>query len=630
MYNKRLSEETQKIKAIKVSMVSYSPYFVQQVWLEPNTEYVLSYLYSGVLPSDTVAVKGINQSSFKKEAVATETGEYNRASMTFTITDAADSDATMGTGENAGKIMAYVGIRNSKDNTAALNTYYADFTLCKKSDESKTNIIRNGEFDSLGTLSDSAVWNCLNKKVSAANFYSVEVVGENLFKKQNGLIKVAGAQINQSYIGQWVELEDGATYYTSFYFTTGINVKHFVIEKDTSKEKHFTIENITYDNEYLKATVKFTAKSDEVTKAYARSVKYTGDGVLAYISFSAAALDNGYIYDWQLYKEGAEDENLFKDKKITQLGAERDGGCWYSIDRIAPSTSRFSLETLDNAGGKDAFLIPKDLATPGGNNVLQSSGRFDFLLLQAVPLKPGKNYKFSYYYKSASEATCTMVTSPTNTDGSIHTNIINKTADKDYYKLTVEFKAPKIGEFDAAEDPENPGNVIVYVGVRAVSGRTQYYYDFRLYESGKTEDDNILLDNDFKYLGYKWKQRYYEAFAFASSVSLSSLEGGFEFFHRVDTNKLTGGGTNYVIKVSGEYTPFLLQKVSLTPGVTYSFSYYHSNVISKGNCFTGTACIQLKQGVRYFGDDQYTSDESRFTSIISDFMKPIRQSRKIY
>lgn len=32
------AEEAQKIKAIKVSMVSYSPYFVQQVWLEPNTE----------------------------------------------------------------------------------------------------------------------------------------------------------------------------------------------------------------------------------------------------------------------------------------------------------------------------------------------------------------------------------------------------------------------------------------------------------------------------------------------------------------------------------------------------------------------------------------------------------------
>ena len=649
-----------QIKAIKVSKVELNPYFVQKVWLEPNTEYVLSYLYSSDPASEMVALKEEKAGgrSFVMQNAETDEGEYSRISVTFTTTNSSDRYVTMGTGENAGKIMAYVGIRNSHENTAAINTYYTDFVLYKKSDESKTNIIRDGEFDSLGTLSDGAVWNCLNKKVSAANFYSVEEVGENLFKKQNGLIKVAGAQIDQSDIGQWVELEDGATYYTSFYFTTGIDVKHFVIEKDTSKEKHFSIESITYDDEYLKATVKFIAKGDEITKAYARSVKYDGDGVLAYISFRAAALDNGYIYDWQLYKEGAEDENLFKDKKITRLGAEKDGGSWYSIDKSAPSTSRFSVETLDNAGGKDAFLIPEDLAAPGGNNVLQSSGRFDFLLLQAVSLKAGKNYKFSYYYKSASESTCTMVTSPTNTDGSIHTNIISKVADKNYYKLTVEFKAPKIGEFDAVEDPENPGNVIVYVGVRAVSGRTQYYYDFRLYESGKTENDNILLDNDFKYLGYKWKQRYYEAFAFASSVSLSSLEGGLEFFHRVDTSKLTGDGTDYVIKVSGEYTPFLLQKVSLTPGVTYSFSFYHSNVISKGNCFTGTACIQLKQGddissdyiesivndkewkkttttfvcpeigvadaeedpnnpgkvvayvgVRYFGDDQYASDE---------------------
>ena len=102
------TEETQKIRAIKVSNVSLNPYFVQQVWLEPNTEYVFTYLYSDVLPSVSVAIKGTNEKSFDKENVVTEDGEYNRASMTFITTNANDSDATIGTGDNAGKIQAYV------------------------------------------------------------------------------------------------------------------------------------------------------------------------------------------------------------------------------------------------------------------------------------------------------------------------------------------------------------------------------------------------------------------------------------------------------------------------------------------------------------------------------------------
>lgn len=594
----------QKVAAIKVTSVSLNPYFVQAVWLEPETEYTISYLFSSVPASEMVAVKEAKTSTkkvFTMQNTVFEEGDYNRASASFTTTALTDTDAIKGTGENAGKIMAYVGIRNHTDNTAAVGTYYSDLTLYKKSDSAKTNLFKDQKFDSMGSLNDNSIWTCLLKSSSVKTFYNKEEVNKGLFQKQNGVIKVSGAQIDQSYIGQWVELEDKATYYVSCYYTPGIDINHFVVEKDASKNNHFTIESITYDDEYLKATLKFTVKKDEITEAYARSVNYSGNGVLAYVAFRAGALDNGYIRDLLINKEGSQDDNLFKDAKITQLISEKDGGSWYSIDREAPSF-RFNLVTIDEAGGEEAFLIPNDLTASGGNNVLKSNGNFDYLLLQKVSLKPGKNYKFSYYYKGSIDSAYTMVTSPTHTDGSIKDNVVNVIKDEDYYKQTIEFKAPNIGEFNATEDPDKPGNVIIYIGVRAVSGRTQYYYDFKLYESTKTENDNILLDGDFKYLGYKWKQRYYESFAFASVVKISSLEGGREFFHRVDYSKLVGDGTDYVIKVSGAYTPYFFQKVSLTPGVTYSFSFYHSNVISKGECYTGTARIQTKPNVEISSD----------------------------
>ena len=159
-FNNSVRAQTEEIIAVKVKQLpSVNPYFVQEVFLEPNTDYVFTYLYSGAPASATVAFKGSNQKSFGGQVLVHEDEEYRRVSLTFKTTDSTDSEATMGTGANAGKIKAYVGIRNYSTNTAVLNTYFADFKIYKKSDANKENLFRDTQFASIGSTAVNSIWN---------------------------------------------------------------------------------------------------------------------------------------------------------------------------------------------------------------------------------------------------------------------------------------------------------------------------------------------------------------------------------------------------------------------------------------------------------------------------------------
>ncbi len=579
----KIKDKEEGFPAIKVVNTSWNPYFAQTVWLEPNTEYQYSYMYSDN-PANAVVMMKAEDKNFSSGAAVLD-AEKNKLTYTFTTCGLDDEFVIKGTGDNEGKLMAYIGIRFYKANTAAVGTYFAGFELYKKGDTQKNNLLNDNNYNNIG-VNGTATWHGVFNGVAATgNFNKVILDDDSMFARKFGVLCVdKGAK---TYIGQWRELKANTKYVSTFYFSPTIDSSSFKADKNMTWDSHFKIDSITLDETYLKATIEFTPIKDEVTNAFSVSQNYTGNEVLTYVGFCFTASDNGYIYDLQLYeKSDTEKTNLFDDPKFTNLDSKSDGGKWYIIDGSEPH-NRFNVTSLEAIGGIDVFLCPD--VSGSGQYVLKANGAQNPYLLQQVSLEPKKTYYYSYYYRNASTNTFAMIVNGDPDNGVVSANVTSSAEDNEWFKVTHKFTSPAIGEKGAVADPTNPNKVLVDIGIRAVKGKTQYFYDFKLWNADDQEKTNILLDNNFEYFGYKWKQVYWIETEVFSRISLASLEGGIEYFKLPSEEQLTkADGTDYAIKTDGLKNPFLFQKVSLDPNKTYAFSFYHINKISQ-DVYSGEA-----------------------------------------
>lgn len=591
------------MSAIKVKSVTNSPYFIQRLWLEPNTEYVFSYMYSGS-PANDIMMKGTNEKEFAHSDREIDKN-IKKIIRTFTVSDANDPEATVGTDSNVGKIQALVGIRLGSNNTDAIGSYYGGFTVYKKNDVTETNLFIDNNYESIGERDSGFTWNGLWNTNIKNNFTKVSLENNENFKRGYGVLSVSKG--TQSYVGQWKKLNNNATYVTSFYYTPTVNPTHIKIAKNESKNDFFAINSIIYDESSLKATVEFTVKRDSVTVAYALSKGITlgTKEALAYVGIEFTATDNGCIYDWQLYKKSDQSKtNLFDDPTFTNLTAKANGGNWYNINGESPS-NRFSVKGLMEVGGIEAFHSP-DIGG-SGEYVLVSNGKNDAYMTQEVSLEIGKNYYFSYYYRESTAKSYAIIK---NRDAFAKGNIpiIGLTEDSEYYKVTVEFTVPE----DADADAMKPGNAFLNLGIRATKNKTQYYYDFKVWAADDAEEKNLFVDGNFKYLGYKWKQKYWEESDIYSKTALSGIEGGINYFKLPTIEDFKkGDGTKYAIKTDGQKNPFFFQRVSLDPNKIYSFSFYHVNKISQ-EVYSGEA--RLFKQLR----DKSNLPDDNIVSIIDD------------
>lgn len=188
------TETEEKVSAIKITSVANNMYLTQKVYLEPDTDYVFTYLYSKVPASTAVAIKGAEghkEENFEKQITIHECEEYYRVSLAFKTTNKDDTTVTVGTGENEGKIVAYVGIRNYTNNTEVLNSYLADFKLYKASDENAENIFTATDFSSIGATSNNNIWTAFPHTWWANDNYSQvkEGVSKDTFKNTNRVHK---------------------------------------------------------------------------------------------------------------------------------------------------------------------------------------------------------------------------------------------------------------------------------------------------------------------------------------------------------------------------------------------------------------------------------------------------------
>lgn len=130
----------------------------QDVWLEPETEYVFSYRYTDVTAGSVkvgyVKASGGNQDITVYGDIIYEDGykSYGRKFKTPALTAA---DVTVGTGQNEGLVKCTVGFQFN-NGFANQEVYFGAPKCYKSSDSFKTNLLTNLDFSSIGTT--SGVW----------------------------------------------------------------------------------------------------------------------------------------------------------------------------------------------------------------------------------------------------------------------------------------------------------------------------------------------------------------------------------------------------------------------------------------------------------------------------------------
>lgn len=127
-------------------------YLLQKVWLEPATKYVFSYYYSDKKAGGFVYLLntgGTNQAdpNFKTYYDPIWKKVYHE----FTTVNTDNTDAIV---EN-GKVQALIGICSGENNAGS---YFAGFDLYKADDASKTNLLRDTKFRSIGSFTDGQTW----------------------------------------------------------------------------------------------------------------------------------------------------------------------------------------------------------------------------------------------------------------------------------------------------------------------------------------------------------------------------------------------------------------------------------------------------------------------------------------
>lgn len=129
----------------------------QDVWLEPDTDYNFSYIYSAEPASDIRAgyVKKSDSNSnvdLETSEIESEASGYNTKTYTFKTPKLTDENVTVGEGQNAGLVKCAVGLFFAADWSAQHqegDCLFGELSCYKADDAYKTNLIINRDYTSL-------------------------------------------------------------------------------------------------------------------------------------------------------------------------------------------------------------------------------------------------------------------------------------------------------------------------------------------------------------------------------------------------------------------------------------------------------------------------------------------------
>ncbi len=526
--------------ALKISTPREHPWFLQEVWLEPEKTYTFSYYHTVAGSAAQVGffLGAVNeQNPLTADSNVRFVGEYYNP--TYQITMPALTAENIVTNDK-GQVQLRVGVRVYK--TSSNDTTFYGLKLYESDDIEKCNLLADQFYTKIGTCfsedpNNEMVWKgCWSYNHGANRFYRVtlaSVGGMDTFKIPADLNALKVVTNARAYIGQWVPLQSGKTYVYSWYATPTLKEAAYALEKDDSWEQSFTIDSGGCDTTWVKWNVEFTPVSDEATDANAE--KYglsTENGVVwVFVGFCPQTSNYGYFYSPAVYEKGDDTQtNLLKDPGFNRLASKAEGGCWYNVNETTPS-SRFTTALFSSVeGGMDAFK-QIEVGKGTGSYVLESNGVNNPFLLQKVSLDTSKTYSLSCYSTNGAFA-LSVYTKLESTGNYLDGNALRIVSDKEWFKKTYEFQPPEAGENGTVADPYNPGHVYVYVGVRAIKGTPGYCYGITLTEVDKEDGENILLDSDFEYVGYTWFQFYWENLSIFSFDKKLTDIGGIEYFLR--------------------------------------------------------------------------------------------------
>ena len=412
--NTEASGET--VHSIYVKRTMYNPYLVQEIYLEPNTEYVFSYLYNN-LPVGEVALYAGVDNSYNNYSIGSRvySDNENRISRTFTTVSLDTANIKEGTGDNQGLILSYVGIRMksdekdiSKDDTNYTDgkCLYGDFILYKKNDLNKTNLFKDTNFTSIGwNSSGSGVWTSLpaaNSNFAALNFgrYDADKTTSEIDAPSAEIYKSTIAQktlvlnsVAIPYFVQTVWLKPNTKYTFSYCYSKA--QANGIAALKNSDGASYTISEPIYDKAQKKVSYEFTT----LDSSDSNTVVGTGDKegfVQAIVGLkfdkTDTALIGGYYADFDL-SETFDDSSteIFEDIRFYDIGTYNNGNCWHALSGNDSAASVMTkIETVSPTIFKHSYIaIAQDVE--GGNISLSRTNMIEGDIV-TVTVTPDEGY----------------------------------------------------------------------------------------------------------------------------------------------------------------------------------------------------------------------------------------------
>lgn len=166
----------------------------QDVWLEPNTEYIFSYKYTNA-PASAVQVGYVMATGGNQNITVTKVDivedAYKSYACKFTTPSISTENVIIGEGQNEGLVKCTVGFYFA--NAWQDETKFFGAPACYKlSDENKTNLLINLDFSSIGTSSGvwksywSSTYNLISRYDADASQEGIQDLSANAFKFRKG------------------------------------------------------------------------------------------------------------------------------------------------------------------------------------------------------------------------------------------------------------------------------------------------------------------------------------------------------------------------------------------------------------------------------------------------------------
>lgn len=347
------------IPCITPTVINVARAIIQDVWLEPDTEYVFNYKYN-VDPASHENIGCYNASGEKVALTLSDktydNDEYKSVSRYFrtpVITD----DVTVGSGQNEGLIKCYVGLYFAADwaSTAEDGISLMGAPTCYKViDENKNNLLTSLDFSSMNQ-DNSGVWHShwaiLANQVCTRYDADSETEGTQDPSDESFKIDLTDKVIlltsidrprENPFLVQELYLKPDTTYVFSYYYSNSVANDAYVGNGYTDKQ--FTKSAPIFDANWKKVSYEFTTTptSESVFDEYGRILTVVG---LKFHTEIAEPLLGTYFADMDLYaKDDATMTDLFRDNQYKSIGVKGgnvhhaywDG--FYAIDTMAKVT----------------------------------------------------------------------------------------------------------------------------------------------------------------------------------------------------------------------------------------------------------------------------------------------------